>query len=216
MRCSLSKTALVFLLIFSISYSQIAPSFAGAKGKKVQVAFIGVTCEDIPPDIQDRILERVTDILKEEPSLSLIEPEKVQQAIGGEKAAEFLSQPDSAAFVALAEQLQVDYVFAGVLSNNSRDPNKVLLVGQLNRFDAATKLIHRFEVLKYYDNFGVELVKFKQEFVKSIVPVGEAEKNRMALYVLGGVAVVGIVALTIAGFKGTKGGQRGDNTPTRP
>jgi hypothetical protein len=202
MRSSSLKTAVVFLLAFSIAYTQVVQSFAGSKEKKVKVAFVGIKFEGIENDVQTRILEKVTRILASQWSLQLLKPEEVQAAVGAEKVAEILNTQDKASFVALAEELGVEYVFAGILANNSRDPNRILLDGEIKRFHRATQGILSFEVLTYYENLEIELWNFKKDYLDTIVATKEAGKSReiWPLVILGGLAVAGIVAFKAVGL----------------
>jgi len=210
MRYSSIKTTLVFLLIFALNYAQIVPGFANSRSKKVSVAFIGIKFEDVAPELQARLLDKVTETIESNSSLQLIKPAAVAKAIGPEKIAQLLAQADSSSFRALAEQLQVNFLIAGRLANSSREPQRTLLVGELNRFDRATNMLHRFEVLKYDDNFGVELVKFKQEYVETMIPAESSEKKSLAWLVLAGVAVAGVVAMALT-F--SKAGAEGEAPP---
>lgn len=201
MRSSSLKTALVFLLTFSIAYTQVVQSFAGSKEKKVKVAFVGIKFEEIQNDVQTQILEKVTGILASELSLQILKPEEVQGIVGSEKVAEILNIQDKASFVTLAEELGVDYIFAGMLANNSRDPNRILLDGEIKRFHRATQGILRFEVLTYYENFEIELWNFKKNYLDTIVATKETDKSKeiWPLVVLGGLAVAGIIAYKTVG-----------------
>jgi len=209
------KTFLVFVIIFSLNYAQLAPCFAGEKQKKVRVAFIGIKFDDMAPDLQERIFDRLMEILESKPGLQILKPEEVAGIIGAERMAPILAQPDSASLRALAGQLQVSHVFAGRLANQSREPQRALLVGELSRFDPASGLLHRFEVLKYYENFGVELVKFKQEFVETIATTQSSRKLSAVWLVVGGVTLFGIGAMALSSIKaGTEG--EGAPPPDRP
>lgn len=205
MRYMSIKKVLVVLLIFALNYAPLAPCFAGEKTHKIKVACAGVKCDGMPEEVRANVQMRVQELLEKESTFDLLKPGEVEKKLGAEKLSAFLAQPDSAAFRALAADLQVDYVFAGSLANQSRD-NRVLLVGALARYDRAANILNKFEVLKYHDNFGVELLKFREEFVKTIVPTGAGKSKSLPFIVLGGITVVGIVALVLSsGREGTQG-----------
>lgn len=194
------KLVLAIVLIFAFNLVQLAPSFADAKKNKVPVAFVGIKFADLDSDTQQRIYERIHETMKNEAALQLLEPKEVEQRLGAEKITAFFTQPDSAAFRALAQELQVRFVIAGNLANQSRDPKRTLLVGELKRFDAATNLLHRFEVLKYYENFGVEVLKFKEEYVKTMLPSSDSGGS-WGWLIFAGLAVAGVIALTASFVK---------------
>jgi len=206
----LIKTTLVFLLIFALIHVQMAPSFAAANSKKVRVAFLGLKFADLALDIQARLLERVTEVLASKTGLEIINPAELQKTIAPEKIAQWLDQQDSSAFRMVAEQLQAAYVVAGNLTNQSRDSSRVLLAGELHRFDRATNVLHKFEILKYYENLGVELVKFKQEYVETMAAPESPKKASWAWLVLVGITATGIIALAVS--FASAGGQGGEST----
>ncbi len=220
MRPTRLKRMLACAIILSLNYAQFAPCFADARKNsdarknKVPVAFVGIKFDDLDADTRKRVYDRIYETMKSESSLQVLAPEDVQRLVGAEKISALFAQPDSAAFRSLAEQLQVRFVIAGSLANQSRDPKRVLLVGELRRFDAATSLFHRFEVLKYYENFGVEVLKFKEEYVKTMLPNNAEGKGPWGLVLLVGIAVAGVVALTASFVKagGSEGGT-GDSGP---
>ncbi len=210
MRYASIKTTLIFLLIFALNYAQVVPCLAGANSKKVSAAFLGIKFDDMTADLQKRLLERLTEIIESNPGVQLIKPDDVAKTIAAEKIAPILAQPDTASMRSLVEQLQANYIIAGRLANRSDDPKRVLLVGELNRFDRATNMLHRFEVLKYYDNFGVELVKFKQEYVETMAPAQSSGKLSWVWLVLGGVTLLGIGAMALSSIKA---GAEGEDAP---
>jgi len=215
MRYTVSKTALIFLLIFALNYAQVVPCLAGTNSKKVLVAFLGIKFDDITPDLQKRLLERMMETIESNSSVQLIKPDDVARTIAAEKIAQMLAQPDTASMRGLAEQLQANYIIAGRIANRSQELQRVLLVGELNRFDRATNMLHRFEVLKYYDNFGVELVKFKQEYVETMGPARSSGKLSWVWLVLGGVTLLGIGAMALSSLKAGAEGE-GAPPPDRP
>jgi len=215
MRHVLVKKILTFTLIFALNYAPLAPCFAGEKTPKVKVAFAGVKCDDMPEEVHANVQARVQELLEQEPAFDLLKPQEMEKKLGAEKLAAFLAQPDSAAFRALAADLQVDYVFAGSLANQSRD-QRVLLVGTLGRYDRAANILNKFDVLKYHDNFGVELLKFREEFVKTIVPAATGKSKSLPFIVLGSITVVGIVALVLSSGREGSQGSGGAPPPDSP
>ncbi len=199
MCCSKWKTALVLFLACSVGLTQVASGFSGKRQSRLRVAFIGILFRDMPVDVQKRILRQMTEMLEEEPSLRVVKPAAVEKAVGKARVTQTLANPDSASFASLAEELGVDYVFAGDLANQARDSNRILLVGNLYRFDRAPGLFNRYEVLKYYDRFEVELLRFQQQYVKTLAAF--TRKHTWPWLVLAGVGVAGLVALTLVSTK---------------
>jgi hypothetical protein len=195
------------VLIVSLSFWQIFPAYASANGKSIRVAFIGIKFEEIAPDIQEKILQSVTEILMQETSFQVLKPAAVRQAIGFHGIDEFLDRQDKTALQTLAEQLDAQYIFAGHLINNSRDPNRILLDGELIRFHSPTQGVLSFRILTYYEDLGVELVKFYQTHVNPLTLAPEAKTKKLKIWplvVIGGLAVAGILSYNTLGQAGSR------------
>ena len=214
MNASIMKKTLAVLLIFAVGHAQVVPTFAGAKSDKPRVAFVGISFQGVPEEIQAKIQGRLLETIQSGSTLEVMTPDNLQKKLGTGKIAEFFSTADSSAFRKLADELETDYVFAGRLEGQVRESDRLLLVGEFNRYDRASHLLHRFEVLKYYDNLGVELVKFKEEYAVTIAPQTGSQSKLAPWLVLGGVTVVGIVAMLLtfgrAGAEGDGGSGGGD------
>jgi len=200
------KRPIVVLLIISLLSLQFIPTLAN--GKKIKVAFVGLEFEHLPKEVREKVLQRVEDLLNAQSSFQLQDPEKVEELLGAETVAKLLKHPAQSNFSELANELHVDYIYGGNISNNAREGAKILLVGELYRYDRASNLRHKFEILKYYDNFGVELIKFKEEFVKSIVGEAETGPKILPFLVLGGIVLAGILSFVFISAKGGAGGGR--------
>jgi len=211
---SKAKNALAIVLVFALLHAQIATAFAGGKSKKLVVAFVGIRFQGLSAEQQNKLLARVLEIVESESALQLIKPRDVLKSLGAEQVAAFLNEQDSSSYRAIANELQADHVFAGRIDGQVRDANRTLLVGELRRFDAGTNFLHTFEILKYEDNLGVEMVKFEEEYVKTLVQSAEARSKIGPWLVLGGVTLVGLLAMTLAftraGGEGSGNGSGGD------
>jgi hypothetical protein len=208
------KSALAIGLMFALLHAQIAPGFARGKPKKPVVAFAGIRFQGLTTEQQNKLLGRVLEIMESESALQLIKPQEARKTLGAEKVAAFLEVQDSSSYRALAGELQADHVFAGRIDGQTRESNRTLLVGELRRFDAKTNFLHTFEILKYEDNIGVEMVKFEAEYVKTLVQTSEGRGKIGPWLVLGGVTLIGLLAMTLAftnaGGEGSGGGNGGD------
>ena len=198
------RRAVVVVLLLSLLGIQIRPALAD--GNKIKVAFVGLDFENLPKGVADRVLQRVEDLLKAQSSFQVKDWKSVEEALGAEAVATLLKHPDQSTFSELANELQVDYIYGGNISNTAREGEKILLVGELYRYDRASNLRHKFEVLKYYDNFGVELLKFREEFVKTIVSEAKTGLKILPILVLGGVLLAGILSFVFITAEGGAGG----------
>lgn len=188
-------------------------ALAYAQTTMVKVAFIGIAFEDVSPDIQKKITDDLLALLREERLLSILTPEDVQERIGEERRAQLLAQLQKTSILDLALQLDVDYVFAGKLSNQSRDPQRTLLVGSVQRFDRATRASFSIDILRYANDLGEDFTKIKQELVVTILPsTSSALASALPLLIVGGIALIGVLALLLSTGK-TSGEERTPNEP---
>lgn len=201
------KNAAVLLLVVALLRAQIIPSLAVANEKKSRVALVGMKFEKVPEDVQNILLWRMTAILESHESLILTKPDAVRIAYGPEKLAELLEKQGAESFGAFAQKYQFDYVFCGRLTNQSDDKNQVWLVGDLVRYDTATGLINDYEIDALYEKFGNNLVKFREQYVTSIVSTQDSGLNPWPIILVGGLVVAGAIAIGTGtvGFGGNAG-----------
>jgi hypothetical protein len=207
-----AKPFLATLLIFTIVNVQICPCLADAPSEKLKVALVGIKFRDLPLDIQDILLWRLTAILEAEEAFVLTKPDAAQIAYGREKLSELLEKQDIESFRAFATQFGFNYVFAGQFANQSPDENQIRLVGEFVRFDLATELTNRYEINESYDKFGNRLVSFKQEYVTPVAKLDDSGFDLWPILLLGGLAVAGAVAIGTGavGFGGDTGSGQAD------
>jgi hypothetical protein len=209
MRSSALKTALAYILIFSITVCQSTPSLA-ANNDKRRAAFAGINFDNVPPDMQEILLWRIAGIMETQSSFLLTKPNSVQLHYGQAKTAAFLRQQNLEAFADLARELQLDHVFSGALANQSSDNSRILLVGQLNRYDHKTGQIKIFEINHDYEQFGNALIAFKERYVDNL-PAAQDSKSKVWSRVFAGGAIIAIVvgiALLIGGAGGGEGEEK--------
>lgn len=202
-------------IVYLVSLAMLVTptALACAQTTVVKVAFIGIAFEEVNPDLQKKITDDLLALLREERSLLTLTPEDVQERIGEERKAQLLAQLQKNDILDLAAQLEVDYVFAGKLSNQSRDPQRTLLVGSLQRFDRATRASFSIDILRYANDLGEDFKKIKQEFIITILPSSSRSlADVLPILLVGGIALVGILALLLSTGK-TSGEER---TPSEP
>lgn len=214
------KTPIVLLLVTTFLHTYVAPSSAKSNNDKdkgkVHVAFLGIKFDGTSEDVEKRLYTRYENLLENQPSFILKKPEDVRIALGGEDVDALLGKPDSLSYKEAAEKLKVDHIFSGRIADHSREESRVLLVGEFYRYDKKLNLLHKFEILKYYDNIGVEFVKFDQEYVHSIVPETIQKKVLWPWLVIAGIGAVTLLTLTIVGskFGSEQSGEGGNGEPT--
>ncbi|MFQ5631198.1 MAG: hypothetical protein ACE5I1_20695 [bacterium] len=215
MNRTFNKAPLVILLITAFLHTYVMPGHAESKNDKgkVRVAFLGIKFEETQPDVEKKLYSRMEKLLRQQPAFIITKPEDARISLGGEQVDHLLSQPDSAAYQEAADKLQVDHIFAGHIADHSRNESRVLLVGQFFRYDKKSNLLHKFDILKYYDAIGVEFVKFDKEYVRTIIPESKTKKVLWPWLIVAGLGVASLIALS---FVGTKSGSEGGIEPGEP
>ena len=212
---SFIKSILVPLLIFSITFFQILPSWARDDDKDIRVAFVGIKFKNVPEQIREIISWRMTAILDTQESLILTKPDAARIVYGRKKMSELIEKQSLEAFLSFAEQYKFDHVFSGNLVNQSADSDKVFLVGELSRYDLATGNTNTYKISKDYDKFGNELIKFKEQYVESLLNNKDSERQPWSLLVVGGIAIAAVIVtgvlLSAGGAKGNESEQGSDN-----
>ncbi len=205
------KTSIAFLLVAAITVFEVTPGYANQNERLVKVAFVGVRFENLKTEIQNRIESDILRLMVEEKTLEVLPPQEVVRLVGRDKVMELENNLSKDSLLALAASLQVDYVFAGQLRNESSDTNRTLLAGRIVRVDRPTSLMYTLEVVRYYEEFSQDLVKIKLEFVTTIVPPPQSFFLRhWPVLVLGGIAVAGMIALILGVGRGaSESGEQG-------
>lgn len=196
----LTRKTITILIIFAFIHSTVLPGYSKyvrISSKKVKVAFLGIKFENISEEFKKRLLERMSNLLNAEPSFYIMDSKKVKEIVGEKKVAALLNQASPDSYQDIANQLEVDHIFAGNIANQSRDDSRVLLVGELTRYDRSSNLHHRFELLKYYENVGVEFVKFNKEYIETIRLVEFQKKTLWPWLIIAGVAVAGLISWSL-------------------
>ena len=206
------KPVMVLLLIFTTTLYSVFPVQAKDEPKEIRVAFLGLKLENLPKEIREVVLWRMNAILETESSILLTKPEAVQLQFGQELIADLveLQQPES--FLAFAGKNAFDFVFSGVLTNDSRDENEIFLSGELHRYDVASQHTNRYLINNSMAEFGNELVAFKDKYVRTISKGTHSSVNPLTILLAGGITIAAIFLMR-AGFRGG-GRDEPEVTPT--
>jgi len=89
-----------------------------------------------------------------------------------------------------ATQVGADHIFFATLDNQSQHADRIMLVGNVVRYDLETDQVYRMEVLKYIDDFGIEIARVNQTLLSTIdidntIPFSSAGLAFGAIMVLG-------------------------------
>ncbi|MDQ7051864.1 MAG: hypothetical protein Q9P14_02810 [candidate division KSB1 bacterium] len=187
------------LLIVALIGVQTVSAMAEAKDvkRKARVAFIGVYFEKTPERTQQRFSRRILSMLENVPAFDVINPDEVRQQVSSDLIDKALAGPSKELLFQIAGRLDVDYLYGGNLANQSRDESRVLLVGELFRVDRKDRLYNRFEIARYTSELTDTMKKFHKQFVKTVSVQYQAQKTVWPWLVLAGVAVAGLIAMSL-------------------
>jgi len=89
----------------------------------------------------------------------------------------------------LSEEANLDYIFVTSLSNISEDQNRVMLEGNVFRYNRKSDDVYRYEILSYAEDLDLHIQAMKRELVETI-PHSVHGLDRNRIYILVGVAIV--------------------------
>ncbi len=209
------KQPIILLLVVAFFHAHVAHAKPAVKDQdaRVRAAYLGTRYVDTDPVFKKRLDARMQGLFDELQQVTLIQPTAVEGTLGKEALNAFLAQPDKQTARQIAEQLDVAYLFWGRMHQQQTDSERILIVGELDRYDRETDVLHRVDVVKYYDVIGVEFLSFKQQYVQTIQPqiVG---KKVLWPWVVAGFALLTVLTLKVIGASFGSNGEDGGGDPT--
>ena len=89
----------------------------------------------------------------------------------------------------LSKDANLDYIFVTSLSNISEDQNRVMLEGNVFRYNRKSDDVYRYEILSYAEDLDLHIQAIKRELVETI-PHSVYGLGRNRIYVLVGIAII--------------------------
>ena len=117
----------------------------------------------------------------------------------------------------LSKSADLDYIFVTSLSNISEDENRVMLKGEVERYNRKSNDIYRYEVLSYAEDLDLHIRAMKTEMIETI-PHSIHGVSRNRTYIVLGIVVVVAFAMSqsFGGLGKFLQSGDGDNKPTSP
>ncbi|HHZ99732.1 MAG TPA: hypothetical protein EYN68_09400 [Candidatus Marinimicrobia bacterium] len=131
------------------------------KKRKPVVAFVGTRLEEIPEIHHARINLKFHNLFSEQQGILYIGPNPMKDALGEAAVDSVIGTSDLGLLKRAATQAGADHLFFAMLENQSQHENRVMLVGNVVRYDLETDQLYRMEVLKYLEDFGIEIARVK-------------------------------------------------------
>ena len=175
----------------AISLFLCYPFLYGAeKKRKPVIAFVGTRLDNIPELHHNRINLKFHNLFSEYQGIVYKGPNPVMEALGPATADSVIGTADKAILRRAATRVGADHIFFSTLDNQSQHADRIMLVGSVVRYDLETDQVYRMEVLRYIDDFGIEIARVNQNLLSTIdidntIPFSSAGLAFGAIMVLG-------------------------------
>jgi hypothetical protein len=206
-------TIFLCLCLFGV---QVLPGYASYLSQDTtRVAFLGVHFKDVEPEQQENIEARISVLIDTEPRLYSVPQKQIEQEVDAALLKRIREELHKEDLRKAAQQLGVDFVFAGNIENQSKNQEVAALTGEMVRYDTATDNMYTLQLKSFFEDFNRDLVRINNQLVRTIVP--EKKKGFFKRY-LPGILIVAATALALGVLLGgTKGQSSGsDPGPTPP
>lgn len=211
-----SKHAISFVLSFCLFSLQVLPGYFSYFAKnEVRVAYIGTHFQDIEQDHQQSIDARISSLIERQDGFSYITREEIENRLDVSLINEIKRNLKKEDFLKAAKLLNVDYVFAGNMENQSKNRETSALVGNIARYDLPSDNFYNLKIQSFFEDFNQELIKINNQLVQTIVP--EQKKSFFKRY-LPGFIIAAATVLAIGLLLGNTDGQGsgGNGGPKSP
>ena len=164
--------------------------YGAEKRRKPVIAFIGTRLDNIPEVHHNRINLKFHNLFSEYQGIVYKGPNPILEALGPATVDSVIGTADKAMLKRAATQAGADHMFFATLDNQSQNADRVMLVGNVVRYDLETDQVYRMEVLRYIDDFGIEIARVNQNLLSTIdidnsIPFSSAGLAFGAIMVLG-------------------------------
>ena len=214
---NLLKPFSVFLSI-NILIVPLAAATPQNKSLKIHVGYVGEKLENVPDGYQKLVRQKMLGLINQN-YYEFHNPTDLSKSYSNAIATVLLHNANSFKddLAELSKSADLDYIFVTSLSNISEDENRVMLKGEVERYNRKSNNIYRYEVLSYAEDLDLHIRVMKTEMIETI-PHSIHGISRNRTYLLLGIVVV--VAFAMSQSFGGLGKflQRGDgdNKPTPP
>lgn len=209
------KQVFIVFLCLCLFGIQVLPAYASYSSQEVtRVAYLGVHFVEVEEEQQQNIDSRISVLFEAEPRLYSLSRDQIEQQIDATLLNTIRQELNKEDLREAARQLDVDFIFAGTIENQSKNRDVAALTGRVVRYDAMTDNMYTLRIQSFFDDFNSELVRINEQLVRTIVP--EKKKGFFKRY-LPGILIVAATAVAIGvllgGTAGQSSGSNGGPTP---
>ena len=214
---NLLKPFSVFLSI-NILVVPLAATTPQIKSLKIHVGYIGEKLENMPDGYQNLVRQKMLGLINQN-YYEFHNPTDLSKSYSNAIATVLVHNANSFKddLAELSKSADLDYIFVTSLSNISEDENRVMLKGEVERYNRKSNDIYRYEVLSYAENLDLHIRAMKTEMIETI-PHSIHGISRNRTYIVFGIVVVVAFAMSqsFGGLGKFLQSGDGDNKPTSP
>ena len=135
----------------------------------INVGYIGESFNNIPDGYQRLVRQKMLGVINQN-YYEFFNPIDLSTSHSNEITKVFSSIKDSLAndFSKLAKATKLDYIFITKLDNISEDPKRVMLKGEVLRYDSKANQLNRHEILSYAEDIDLHIKEIKIKMVDTI------------------------------------------------
>ena len=212
------KPISIFLSI-NLIIAQVSGGKSQEASKLVHDGYVGESVENISENYQNLVHQKMLSLVNQN-FYEFYSPEDLSKSHLKHLDKILLNKEDSFSndLSNLAKAANLDYIFVTVLNNISEDPKRVMLKGEVLRYQANTNELYRYEMLSYVEDINLHIQAIKKEMIDTIPhSVHTIGKNKT--YILAGIAIILALALSQSFAdlgKYLAGGDGGEKDTTPP
>jgi len=214
---NLLKPFSVFLSI-NILIVPLAATTPQIKSLKIHVGYIGEKLENMPDGYQNLVRQKMLGLINQN-YYEFHNPTDLSKSYINTIATVLVHNANSFKddLAELSKSADLDYIFVTSLSNISEDENRVMLKGEVERYNRKSNDIYRYEILSYAEDLDLHIRAMKTEMIETI-PHSIHGISRNRTYIVFGIVVVVAFAMSqsFGGLGKFLQSGDGDNKPTSP
>ena len=191
----LLKLFSVFLSL-NILIVQLAAATPQNKSLTIHVGYIGEKLENVPDGYQKLVRQKMLGLINQN-YYEFHNPTDLSKSHSNAIAIVLVHNANSFKddLAKLSKSADLDYIFVTSLRNISEDENRVMLKGEVERYNRKSNDIYRYEILSYAEDLDLHIRAMKTEMIETI-PQSIHGISRNRAYILLGIVVVVAFAMS--------------------
>ena len=186
---NLLKPFSVFLSI-NILIVPLAAATPQIKSLKIHVGYIGEKLENMPDGYRNLVRQKMLGLINQN-YYEFHNPTDLSKSYSNAIATVLVHNANSFKddLAELSKSADLDYIFVTSLSNISEDENRVMLKGEVERYNRKSNDIYRYEILSYAEDLDLHIRAMKTEMIETI-PHSIHGISRNKTYILMGIVFI--------------------------